>query len=332
MIKIFVIEPTHLTNTGYWRLYRPLRVMQKLFPGTFSIEYIYEKFTYAQLATADVIITRRPSGSGADMWLKFLQKAKTLDIPIIFDEDDAVMMCPEGHELAKIFERPEVRKSYQEALQTASMFWFSTPAFVETIPPLLTADGAMAAVIPNAILPEDLPDAPAPDLGIIAWQGKSIQVHDTIEAGWDWYNLNKHKAGAWLFFGWRPPLQHLDNTQTIDYIDDVDVYVSSFKKNGINAMWKPLIDCPFNDHKSNLNWLTATMGGGYCITNYAGKPGWELASPEILPYDQACELWAKSKAEILENYNLLKTAEMRAQTIFSLVPHFVQRAQPAEAE
>lgn len=326
MIRILVLEDKHLTNTGYWRIYRPLRVMSKvLFPGTFSIDVENKNFSYAQLAFYDVIITRRPSGESAEIWLKFLEKAKAMDVPIIFDEDDAVMMCPENHELSKVFERRDVRAAYQAALNTASLFWFSTPAFVESIPPLLSGGGAMAAVIPNAILPEDLPDGPAPDNGIIGWQGKSVQVHDTIEAGWDWYNENKHKAGTWLFFGWQPPLQHLANTQTIDYIQDVDVYVSSFKKNSINALWKPLIDCPFNDHKSNLNWLTATMGGGYCITNYAGKPGWEFATKEILPYDQACELWARSKEHILEHYNLLKTAEMRAQTIFSLVPQFFQQ-------
>lgn len=331
-MRILVIEEKHLTNTGYWRIYRPLMVMCDLFPGVFHIDVENKNFNYAQIAFYDLFITRRPSGPAADLWLKFLQKIKSLNKPIIFDEDDAVMMCPEDHELSSIFEDEHVRKAYQDALQTASLFWFSTPAFLESIPPLLTKEGAVAAVIPNAILPTDLPDNPAPDVNIICWQGKSIQVHDVVLAGWDWYNENKHKAGCWMFFGWRPPLRHLSNTSRTKYIDDVDVYVSNFKKVGISAMWKPLIDCPFNDHKSNLNWLTATMGGGYCITNYAGKPGWEFASREILPYDEACALWAKSKAEILENYNLLKTAEMRAQTIFSLVPHFVQRAQPAEAE
>jgi hypothetical protein len=92
---------------------------------------------------------------------------------------------------------------------------------------------------------------------------------------------------------------------------------------GINAIWKPLTDCAFNDHKSNINLLVATIGGGYCITNYAGRPGWEFASSEVLPYPEACELWRAAKDDIIKRYNLADTARMRAESIFRLVPQFL---------
>ena len=105
----------------------------------------------------------------------------------------------------------------------------------------------------------------------------------------------------------------------------MDRYMQSFTlpENRLNVIWKPLLVHPFNDHKSNINWLGATMAGGYTITNYAGRPGWEYASAEILPYSDACDLWAASKENIIENYNLIKTAQMRAQTIARLVPHLI---------
>lgn len=315
MIKILILDYPQLSNVGYWRLFRPLQVMRTLYPGVFQITFKREKITYSDIAESDIIITRRPYSNDGDVLLKVLKKANSMGIPVIFDEDDAVMMCPDTHELYTVYRRKEARELYVECLKQARAFWFSTPPFLQSISP-------EGIVIPNAILPSDLPDEPAPDMGLIGWQGKSIQAHDLVLGGWDWYEENKAKAKMWLFFGWKPPLRHLQNTDIIDYIEDTDTYMTSFRQNKINAMWKPLIDCPFNDHKSNINLLGATMAGGYTITNYAGKPGWEYASKEILPYGEACELWAKAKADILENYNLIKTAQQRAESILSLLPQF----------
>lgn len=328
MIKILVLEPPYLSNTGYWRLYRPLDVMRRLYPGIFDITFKIKDVTYADLIEHNIVITRRPGSFDNDGLIKLLEKARGLGRHVIFDEDDAVMQCPDTHELHSIFAKKEVRERYGMALRCASQFWFSTPKFFETIPQFLGPETKGALVIPNAVLPDDLPDEPAPDMGLIGWQGKSIQVHDLM-AGRQWYDANKHKAQQWVFFGYKPPLDHLDNTTTIPYIDDVDVYMASFRANAINAMWKPLTVCPFNDHKSNINLLGAAVGGGYCITNYAGKPGWEYASSEILPYSEACDLWAAAKADVLENYNLEKTAHMRAQSIFALCPEFLKIMEPA---
>lgn len=324
MIKILVLEYPMLSNTGYWRIYRPLRVMRRLYPNMFSLQFKREKMTYSDMAEHDIVITRRPNYSDGETHLAFLRKCRELDIPVIFDEDDLVLNCPDTHELFPLYQDKAVRETYINALKCASAAWVSTPAFLDLIPG--------AEVVPNAILPGELPNEPAPDMGLFAWQGKSIQVHDLIYGGWDWYEANKHRVKQWIFFGWKPPLRHYvppgsktDNTILVKEEPDVDRYMQSFTlpENRLNVMWKPLLVHPFNDHKSNINWLGATMAGGYTITNYAGRPGWEYASAEILPYSDACDLWAASKENIIENYNLIKTAQMRAQTIARLVPHLI---------
>lgn len=319
MIKILILYPPYLDNVGYWRLFRPLDIMRRLYPGMFTLTYKIKELTYADLAEHDIVITRRPSSDtnqGAIL-LKILEKARMMERPVIFDEDDFVLQCPETHELHQVYKRRDVIQQYLTTLQLSSAAWFSTPAFLEMVP-------TGGEVVPNAILPDDIRPEPAPDLGLFGWQGKSIQSHDLMEAGWDWYEANKENplVKKWIFFGYKPPLRHADNTETIGYISDVDVFMESFRLNPINGMWKPLIECRFNDHKSNINLLGATMAGGYTITNYAGKPGWEYASNEILPYADACELWAKAKADIAQNYNLYNTARQRAETIFRLLPGF----------
>jgi hypothetical protein len=304
---------------GYWRLFRPLEVMRRLYPGVFFLTYKIKELTYADLIEHDMVIARRPTSNPeqAAVLLKTLKKARELGRPVVFDEDDHVLACPDTHELYPVYSKKEVRQDYVTALQMASAFWFSTPAFLTTI-------SQHGEVIPNAILPEDIRPEPAPDMGLFGWQGKSIQAHDLLLAGRDWYEKNKHSPliKNWVFFGWKPPLEHLDNVTVIPPIGDVDIYMASFTAQPINGMWKPLIDCAFNDHKSNINFLGATMAGGYCITNYAGRPGWEFASAELLPYDDACELWAKAREYVIEKHNLYNTARQRAQSIFRLLPGF----------
>lgn len=333
MIKILVLDVPMLSNTGYWRLFRPLSLMCDLYPGVFDVQFKFKDLTFADIQFADVIITRRPWGQNAGVLVELLQTARrpSINKPVIFDEDDAVMLCPETHELYADFAKAETRKQYVDAINCASIFWFSTPAFMNTMGQFMTRPDVPAMIIQNAVLPSDLPDEPSPDRGLFGWQGKSIQAHD-LNDGWDWYEANKNHPliKQWIFFGWKPPLRHGPNADgpPVPYMNDVYAFVDSFKKNeatgmlGINALWKPLMEHTFNYHKSNINWLVATIGGGYCITNFAGKLGWEFASSEVLPYQEACELFEASKREIIENYNLEKTARMRAESIFALLPHF----------
>ena len=98
-----------------------------------------------------------------------------------------------------------------------------------------------------------------------------------------------------------------------------------------NVVWKPLIDHDFNRAKSNIAYIEATIGGGYCLTNFAGSDQWEYASDKWLSYDAACELWAKAKQDILTNYNLWDIARMRAATIFNLLGLQVPTKQTADA-
>ena len=86
-----------------------------------------------------------------------------------------------------------------------------------------------------------------------------------------------------------------------------------------NAVWKPLANEPFNHAKSNIAWLEAVMSGGYCVTNFASRPGWEFAWPKMLKYDAACELWQASKEHAIKHYNIVNTAHQRAASIFRLL-------------
>lgn len=315
MINVHVLEYPLLSNVAYWRIFRPLQVVKRLYPGVFNFTFKKEKLDYSDAWNADLIICPRP---GAKPFVsEFILKAKQNGAKVIVDMDDDVLNLPENHDLYHDYKEGgpsniEVKK----VLDLADMFWFSTPKFLETY-------SNQGICVPNAVLPGDLPNEPAPDKGVWTWRGRSIQIHDLIGAGWDLYDEIRGKAKKWYFLGFLPPLNHLPNVETLPYISDPQEYFQKWLILRANGVWKPMINHPFNDHKSNIAWIEATLAGGVCLTNYAGLPGWELATDEFPTYKQSCELWEKSKAEILENYNLIKTAQARAQSMLQICSHLL---------
>ena len=328
-LKILVLEPPNLTNVGYWRCWLPFQAIKAMYANSavnFEFTYKRKDLTFEDAWNADVVVAPRP-GSKPDV-SEFLEKAKDNGARIILDLDDHIFGLPDAHQLYFPYSKGAPQyESAMKAIELADLFWFSTPIFMETYAEKFKKPGL---VVPNAIPPEWLPEAPAPDRGLWSWRGRDIQVHDLIYAGWDWYEEIKDRPKQWIFLGWKPPLRHSNNTQPVPYIDDVQKYLLNVRKSGFNGIWKPMIDCPFNDHKSNIAWIEATMSGGVCLTNYAGKPGWEYSTKDFPTYKQACELWEKSKAEIKKNYNLYQAAAIRARSMIEICSHLLPTSPDTE--
>lgn len=315
MINVHVLEPPVLSNVAYWRLWQPLQIIKLMYPGVFRFTWKRKELDFSDAWNADIVITARP-GAKPDI-NEYLEKARLNGAKVIVDVDDHVLNLPKFHDLYHDYKvGAQAHKRAVKTCENANFFWFSTPKFLETY-------SSNGIVVPNAILPEFLPDEPAPDRGLWAWRGRSIQVHDLIYAGQQWYNKIKKKPKQWMFLGWLPPLDHAENADSAPYVDDPQKYIELIRKSGFNGMWKPMIECDFNDHKSNIAWIEATMSGGVCLTNYAGRPGWELATGNFPTYKEAVKLWEKSREEIVKNYNLIETAKIRAQSMLSLCSHLL---------
>lgn len=315
MINVHILEPPKLSNVAYWRLWEPLRVIKAMYPGVFRFTFKRERLDFADAWNADLVITARP-GMKPDI-NEYLQKAQANGAQVIVDTDDHILGLPRFHDLYHDYKpgAPAYKRA-EKTLQLANQHWFSTPKFLETY-------SKAGLVVPNAVLPDYLPDTPAPDNGIWAWRGRSIQVHDLIYAGQKWYDEIKDKPKKWLFLGWLPPLSHEETAETLAYVDDTQKYIQLIRQTRLNGIWKPMVKCDFNDHKSNVSWLEAAISGGVCLTNYAGKPEWKNSTAKFPTHKEGIKLWEKSKAEILENYNLVKTAQARAQNMLHLCSHLL---------
>lgn len=323
-LKVLTLDHNLLTNVGYWRFYMPFKAVKDMYRNAvvnFEFDFTNKNLNYVNAWESDIVIVPRP-GSKPDM-IEFIEKAKDNGAKIVVDLDDHIMGLPDCHQLYSNYKKGS--EHYQRALKIfdlADMFWFSVPKFLETYEPYFKDKPAL--VVPNAIPPEWLPKKPMPDFGLWSWRGRDIQVHDLIYAGADWYIKNRRKAKKWMFIGWKPPLAHVDNVaEPIPYQDDPQVYLKNLRQKGLNGIWKPMMKIPFNDHKSNIAWIEATMAGGACITNYAGEGEWKYSTKDFPTYQKACELWEKSKQQIIENYNLYQTAKLRAEAMAFLCSHLL---------
>lgn len=309
MINVLVIESPLANAVTWWRLFRPFAQMRKMYPGKFNFKFT-RKLTAEDLYLTDVFILSRPNDKET---LEVVKRVKDVGrSKIILDIDDAMTNLPIYHDQAAYHHsRAHIAR---EIWTYVDHFWVSTEQLLYECDCLTKGE-----IIPNAIMPNDLPLEAAPDRGLWMWRGRGMQKEDVYQAGREVYDKIKHIPNRFVFWGVLPALNHGRNIHLEEYDDDVQSYMAKLKQARFNVVWKPLVDCQFNDAKSNISWIEATMSGGVCLTNYAGKKAWEHATAEPLEYDAAVDLWEKSRDRILQDFNLENTARQRMESIYSIL-------------
>jgi hypothetical protein len=154
--------------------------------------------------------------------------------------------------------------------------------------------------------------------GLAAWRGSATQVADI--RGWEATikYIEVREKYTWIFAGYAPDLPHAQNVRFQRGVSPL-AYFLNLKQGLANVFWKPLQENLFNDAKSNIAMLEAAMSGGVCVTNYAGKPGWEFALPEFPNEEETREQFYEVRQAIVENYNLFDVTEKRFQSIVNIV-------------
>lgn len=313
MINILIYEYEVLNAVTWWRLYRPLMTMRYLYPGRYNIKTT-RKPTPDDVWYADLFILSRPNDQESLDFARFVLGIRP-DAKIIIDIDDALTNVPLNHHQYAYHHAREGIAHATWAL--ANWFWVSTEQLLYECDCL-----GRGEVIPNAILPEDLPKEPAPDRGLWMWRGNGLQYEDVYKAGFDVYEQIKYRAKKWVFWGALPSLNHGNNVDLWEKEESPVLYFSKLKKAQFNGVWKPLVKNLFNDAKSNIAWIEATMSGGVCLTNYAGEKEW-MGAVSAFPstYDEAVTLWERSCNFITKWCNLETTARQRHESIERVLNH-----------
>lgn len=323
MIKVLCIEPRQLTPVGYWRVFKPFETINRLFPGVFQFEFKAKDLDYADISGADVIFMTRPHKIETFEWIR--EAKQTKGIPFVMDMDDDLLDVPREHPLFPDLKKR--RKILENHMKIADLLWYSTDFLLKKY--------GKGVCVPNSIDLSLLPVEPAPDAKRVMWRGNSIQMHDLLGAGAPMFQYIQTYSQTLGFIGFLPPFFEYSKPVydyetalaekpmcdvVINYpvIDNTSMYLQQLGFDKWNYIWKPLIDHDFNRAKSNISMIEAAISGGVCLTNFAGQPQWENATGKILPYDAACDLWAKSCADIRLNYDINNAANIRASWLIKL--------------
>lgn len=308
LIRILAVDSLKTDGVSYWRCVRPLTELQRTHPNI-DVKFVGENVTDRELMAADLVIMYRPVRSAS---LKFIETCKSLvfNTKVIVDIDDNLWRIPPGHpnEIDYLTFAENMRSIYS----MADGVWCSTPSLLDFTD---SRDGR-GTVIPNAILEKDLPDSPSRYRGMACWRGSIAQFMDIYSDEADSaFRDNHDKYNIWYFWGYWPYNMRTEKTRYGGYRDTAE-YMSMLGTSGINVMWKPLADIEFNHAKSNIAWIEATMAGAICVTNFAGRPGWEWAIDKFTNNeDFIASQWAASREAIVKHYNLKKVNELRYESI-----------------
>ncbi len=311
MIKILVTsEAGQLNGVTFWRAIRPLSILRRMYPDQIDYTLAKRGVPVFDLASYDVLFALRPN-SVEDK--NVIETAKLLGLKVILDVDDDLCNVPPMH--PKYLEFEAQKEIFRECYALADWVWCST----EQLQFAMDCIGR-SSVMPNAVLPEDLPDKPAPWRGIACWRG-SIMAKDDVENDEARKVYEKYAPlyDRFVWFGYTPNLPHGTNFVARKSVDTLS-YFFGLRNSGVNVTWKPMRDNLFNRAKSNIAWIEATMGGGICVTNFALEPGWEHCV-SVLDFhrDYIPELWQESREAILKDYNLVTVNENRFSDIQNLV-------------
>ena len=308
-MRVHIFDTPTDNAINHWRFFKPFEAITKRYRDVHVT--MSRSLSEIDLYTIDIFIVSRPTDTEC---LNLMRRIKLQGrSKIIMDIDDNLTNLPINHTL--YMDYADRRNVILECMALADFFWLSNENIAYAADCL---DRYLLAV--NAIKPSELPDKPSADTGTFMWRGRDVQKEDVYQVGAETYESIKHQAKRFVFWGCLPNLPHANNV-TILPLEKTGKYFQMLKLGKFNCVWKPLAVNNFNDCKSNIAWIEATMSGGICLTNYADRLDiWKNALTHYPDSEKERNaIWEKSCEDILENYNLDKIAQARYESMVQLL-------------
>ncbi len=310
-IRILVAnEPAPLGGVEAWRIFWPLDLLERTYPDTIEVVYSRGRILPSDFIQCDLFFCARPAEMSH---FQVISTAKSFGKPVIMDFDDNFIGLPTGH--GDFNELLGKETSVRQSIALADQLWVTTQSIADAYKHPNTV------IIPNAILPELLPDKPNGNTGTMLWRGASAHIEDL----WTWrteYERLSRRIKRFIWIGYLPTWASNVTGMNVEYAKWVETqqWFEFLKAQNIAAIWKPLLPAPVNDGKSNISLLEATLAGGLCVSNYAGKPGFEHAWRE-LPKKESdfVDGWQRAADHVREKYDLRAWNEVRYREILKLV-------------
>lgn len=310
-LRVLVLnEPEPINGVTWWRMYRPLALLARQYPDL-DISYNRGQILPTDLLNADVALAFRPCNPDQ---MRVLLAAKDMGCRVILDYDDDLVNIPVQHGAYPAFSH--AGNYVKGACVSADDVWVSTSALGKVCH---TRTGAFT-LVPNAILEADLPAAPnRSKMGI--WRGGVMGFYDLWDKEANYKALTAHcKKFTWV--GYCPPYKSALSADFLAWDNNVANHFSRLKTLVPGILWKPLSDCLFNESKSNIAWIEATVAGGVCFTDgwrQRTRPEWSMCLPKLsMEEGLRRETWQRSADFIRENLTISKVNEVRYRSLLGL--------------
>lgn len=321
-IKMLVLNPAEPMNgVTWWRMYQPFAQLARTHGDMLEIHYNRGELQVQDFLKYDLFYFLRPYMPIHTHLIQELNRYRRrfhTNQPLVLDFDDDNKNLPRHH--LNYADEGENYPMTKMAMEHADFIWFSTQPIFESYS---KDNSAFGAVIPNAAHQLDIQHAtfnPVDFRGVRIWWGGSAGHHHDVFA-WEqqYYKLQK-QASKFYWVGYVPPFNHdLSKAVFVDRVVPTLLYWDMVKQEKPHYIYKPMERCKFNDAKSNIAYITATLNGALCLTNYAGSPGWKHAVKDlVIDKDKPFEIWKNALDDIRENYNLEAANRLRWSSIYNL--------------
>lgn len=332
-IRIQIANPPEEVNgVTWWRMFRPLQLLAAAHPEI-KIRFNPGHLFPHDFLFCDILLVFRPVNLDHP---RIIAQAKEHGCKVILDYDDDLLNIPVGYSMYK--DTYVKRAAILESLALADVVWTSTDNLKDVchknvqdfvaqlrrspqgLPPQYKVPKFVT--VKNAVLPDDLPAGPNGNTKTALWRGSDFQ-RDDVDAYRSQYDQIVRNTKSFTWVGFMPTWGDVQRTDyRVDYNFGIKTlqwfeYMKAIKP---SILWKPLVNNPFNQSKSNISWLEATAAGAVCVSNFAGTaPDWQYATKELPKLDETyAVLWRQSADHIKANYNLNDWNEIRYREILSL--------------
>ena len=219
-------------------------------------------FNWHSFTRYDAVFFQRPAT--AEM-IQLMAIAQKMGIPVWVDYDDYVFDIPIDNPAWKYYGRPEVRELCIKAIKTADIVTVSTEklkSLYEQINPNIT-------VIPNGYEPKLFDGIPTPARKKrLLWRGTDTHVRDLMEFGPAIVDcVLSNPSWEITFLGYMPwwITEKIKTQVAYHAAGSVLDYFRILHEQAPAVVIVPLAQHDFNESKSMIAWLEATLVGAPCL-------------------------------------------------------------------
>lgn len=295
MIKIGVLQTTSGEAQDYYRMTYPLGVLGRMYRDQIQVIPLTGTISNSTLAVLDILMVDRPMNRQHATMLKV---AKLCGCKIWLDYDDDIMNVMPGNPAFGTFMQEEVRAAIPRSLSYADAISVTTKTLAEVIAPHTAAP---IMIVPNAWNDVDNPFKeirPTGDPFKIMWRGSATHQEDlrSIEKAVKRFINDKEIDVA--FIGDMPSFTSgMDGQIFFVPPKGLHYYFQNLYDLAPDALLAPLLPNRFNQCKSNIAWIEATIAGAVC---FAPDSLDEWQQPGIINYRNPDDLINKV-GELMNN-------------------------------